>query len=137
MSCAREELRDAVDNAEVHGLAWRRMSGVTDASGTPNTCEAVTAWKSSPERNASLHARIVRDMRQHAQLDLAVVRVDQYPARARDEHAANLAAQLRAHRDILQDSGPWRKRRPVAVTVFWKRQRMRPSGPMTFCRPSA
>ena len=49
-----------------------------------------------------LHARIIRNVRQHAQLDLTVVRVDQHPAGARDEHAANFAAQLRAHRDILQ-----------------------------------
>ena len=39
-----------------------------------------------------LHARIVRDMRQHAQLDLAVIRVNEDAAVAWHEHPADLAA---------------------------------------------
>ena len=48
------------------------------------------------------HVRIVGDVRQHTQFNLRIVRVDQHPAGTREEEAAQLAPQLRAHRDILQ-----------------------------------
>ena len=41
-------------------------------------------------------------MRQNAQLDLAVVRVDKHPAVLRHEHFANFASKLRAHGDVLE-----------------------------------
>ena len=49
-----------------------------------------------------LHLPVVCNVGQHAQLDLAVVRIHQHPAGPRNEHSADLAAQLRAHGDILQ-----------------------------------
>jgi hypothetical protein len=37
-------------------LILRRWSGATWSIGTPNTDEAVAAWKSNPELNASMSA---------------------------------------------------------------------------------
>ena len=49
------------------------------------------------------HMLILRDMRQHTQLDLRIVRVDQHMVVIRrNEHAAQFAPQLGTHRDILQ-----------------------------------
>ena len=54
----------------------------------------------APER--LLHPRVIRNVREHAQLDLAVIRVDKDAAVRRDKHPADLAAKLRPHGDILQ-----------------------------------
>ena len=46
--------------------------------------------------------RVARQMREHAQFDLRVVRRDQHEARLGDERRANFAAERRAHRNVLQ-----------------------------------
>ena len=55
-----------------------------------------------PEGEGLAHGRIAGKMRQQAQLDLRIVRIDEHAARRGDERAAHLAAHLRAHGDILQ-----------------------------------
>ena len=50
----------------------------------------------------SLHVRVVCDMRQNAQLNLAVVRVDKHPAVLRHEHFSDFASKLRAHGNVLE-----------------------------------
>ena len=49
-----------------------------------------------------LHRLVVRNMCQHAQLDLAVIRVDKDAAVAGYKHPADLAAELRADGNILK-----------------------------------
>jgi hypothetical protein len=46
--------------------------------------------------------RVLRQVRQQAQLDLAVVRGDQHAALRRDERAADLAPDVGPDRDVLQ-----------------------------------
>ena len=53
-------------------------------------------------KERGLHAGVTRHVRKHPQLDLRIVRVHQLPARLGHEGVANLAPQLRAHRDVLQ-----------------------------------
>ncbi len=53
-------------------------------------------------REGALQLRNVGDVRQHAQLDLRVVRRDQHRALGRDERRADLAAFLGADRNVLQ-----------------------------------
>ena len=49
-----------------------------------------------------LHVLILRDMRQHTQLNLAVVGVDKHAAVLRHEHFSNFAPQFGTNRNILQ-----------------------------------
>ena len=49
-----------------------------------------------------LHVFIVCDVRQNAQLDLAVIGVDKHPAVLRHEHFANFASKLCAHGNVLE-----------------------------------
>ena len=46
--------------------------------------------------------RIARQMREQPQLDLRVIGGHEQPTRARDEPAANVAAQLAPNRNVLQ-----------------------------------
>ena len=116
-------------------FACERICFVTASVGTPNTCEAVTVWISSPLKKRLPHRLVARDVGEQPQLDLAVVRVHEHIAALGHEHPPQLAAERRARRDILQirlgGAEP-----PVAVTVIWKLVRTRPSGPMTFSSPS-
>ena len=49
------------------------------------------------------HVPVARDMREHAQLDLRIVGVDEDMILVRrDEHAAQLSSELGAHRNVLQ-----------------------------------
>ena len=57
---------------------------------------------SSPSRNACFSDGNVGDLGQQPQLDLRIVRRHQLVAGRRDEGAADLAAVLGAHRDVLQ-----------------------------------
>ena len=57
---------------------------------------------SSPSAKACFSARNVGDMGEQAQLDLGIVGRDQLAARLGDEGAADLAALLVAHRNVLQ-----------------------------------
>jgi hypothetical protein len=102
-----------------------RCSRVTSSSGTPWICAATAVWMSSPFTNASISVRVLRQVRQQAQLDLRVVRADQHAPLGRDERPADLPPDLGADRDVLQvriddDS------RPVAATVWLKLAWMRP-----------
>ena len=99
--CQRE-FRNSVDDAEVDGLgvtAHQRRDllrlHAEDLRGRRRVDIGTGAER-------LLHGLIVRDMGQHAQLDLAVVRVDKDAAVARHEHLADLAAELRADGDVLQ-----------------------------------
>ncbi len=81
------------------------MGRVTSSSGTPKTCEAVAAWMSSSLPERLEQARVLRHVGQDAQLDLRVVGGEQdgvVADVAGDEGAAHLAAELAAHRDVLQ-----------------------------------
>ena len=102
MSCANENSGNAVNDAEIDRLGLtahqrRDVLGrhVEHARGG-QTVEVLSGTE------GLLHGAVVRDMRQHAQLDLTVIRVDEHPARARHEHFSDLAAKLRAHGDVLQ-----------------------------------
>ena len=53
MSCARENADIPYTIPKFTAFALLRRAGVTSSSGTPNTRDAVTVWKSSPLRNAS------------------------------------------------------------------------------------
>ena len=55
-----------------------------------------------PVAEGIAHRLIARNVGQKPQLDLGIVRVHQHAALRRHEHAAKLAAQLRARGDILQ-----------------------------------
>ena len=48
-----------------------------------------------------LHQRVLRHMGQNAEFNLTVIRVYQKPARTRNKHLPNFAAQFRAHWNIL------------------------------------
>ena len=96
------EGRDTIDDAEVHGLGAAALGGrdlaerrVEDLRG----CDGVDVL---PAHKGRAHGLIVGDMREQAQLDLAVVRVNEHFAGRGDEHAADLCAELFADRDVLQ-----------------------------------
>ena len=57
---------------------------------------------SSPHAERLDERLLVRQVREHAQLDLRVVGRDQHVARRGDERAPDLAAELGADRDVLQ-----------------------------------
>ena len=105
---------DAVNDAEVHGLGVRAaLRGVTISGGTPSTSAAVRVWMSSPLRKAS-RARVLRHVGQQAQLDLRIVAPPSASSRPRHERRADLAAQLRPDRNVLQ-VGVEEESRPVAA----------------------
>ena len=97
------EGRHAVDDAEIDRLGLpaqvRRHLGRaarrTSPRRSPRGCRCRRA-------KACLQLRDVGDMREHAQLDLAVIGRDDLVARRRDEGGADLAPGLRADRDVLQ-----------------------------------
>ena len=68
----------------------------------PKIFSAVCSWKSAPFAERVDEHRILGEVREHAELDLRVVGRDQHVARVGDEGAADLAAERRADRNVLQ-----------------------------------
>ncbi len=66
------------------------------------TSAAVRVWMSSPLPERVDQHRVLRHMREQAQLDLRVVRDDQLPAVARNERRPDFAPQLRLDGNVLQ-----------------------------------
>ena len=94
--------RDAVDDAEVDGLGAAalelchlRERDAEDLRGGDGV-DVLAVQKSL------LHDLVAADVGEQAQLDLAVVRVDQHAAARGDEHFPYLRAELGADRDVLQ-----------------------------------
>ena len=83
-------------------LALRRTIGSMPSTGTPKTWLAVMAWMSLPSWKACFEGLDVGDVGEQAQLDLRVVDGEQLVALLGHEGAADLAALLGAHRDVLQ-----------------------------------
>ena len=83
-------------------LARRRRSGPISARGTPNTSLAVGGMNVGAFEKRLLQRVDPRHMRGKAQFDLAVIGRDQHMARLGDEGAADFAAFLGAHRNVLQ-----------------------------------
>ena len=71
--------------------------------------------------------RIVGEMRQQTQLDLRIVRHQQFPALARNESGADLAAQRGADGDVLQIG--IRRRQPSGGRARLIEAGMQPAGP--------
>ena len=82
----------------------------------PKTFSAVRSWMSSFRAERVDQRLVARQVREHAQLDLRVVRRDQHVARVGDERAPDFAAELGPDRDVLQvgiaaaQAGPSRQR---------------------------
>ena len=98
----KRELTDAVDNAEVYRFGVSALQGshflhrhAEDLGGSGGMNVHMVA-------EGLLHSLVVCDMRQHPQLNLAVIRVHQHTAFFRHEHFPNFRPQVGADGDVLQ-----------------------------------
>ena len=83
-------------------LARFRSSDVSSAGGLPSTCAAVARWMSSPRRERVHQHRLARYVGEDPQLDLGVVGRQHRVPGLGDERAADLAAERRPDRDVLE-----------------------------------
>ena len=98
----KAEGRDAVDDAEIDGLGVRALQRRDLRERHAEHLRRRDGVDVLPAAEGGDHRLVICDVREQAQLDLAVVRVHEHLAGRGHEHLADLRAELAAHGDILQ-----------------------------------
>ena len=96
------EGRDAINNAEIDGFGVRALQRRDLVERHAEHLRRRDGVDVLPAAEGRDHGLIIGDVREQAQLDLAVVRVHEHLAGRGHEHIADLRAELAAHGDILQ-----------------------------------
>ena len=96
------ELGNAIDDAEIDSLGMAALQGGDLLHRHAEHLGGRGRVDVHMVTEGLAHGVVTGDMRQHPQLDLAVVRVHQHAAGLGNEHFPDLRAQIRANRDILE-----------------------------------